>query len=132
MPRILIVEGNDASRDLLSRRLVRQGYEIAVASDGERAVECARMESPDLILMDMNLPIIDGWEAARQLKRDAGTQSIPIIAMSAHPKPGDRERAIEAGCDDFDTTPIVLPRLMSKIQHALGLPDSRKAPRGDA
>jgi len=136
VPRILIAESSDVDRDLLSRRLVRQGFEIAVASDGAAAIERARMESPDLILLEMNLPLIDGWEAARRLKADAGTQSIPIIGLATHAVAGDRERALEAGCDDFDSKPINLSRMVDKINGALGLPGSTKmaakSPRGDA
>jgi two-component system, cell cycle response regulator DivK len=137
MPRILIVEDNEVNRDMLSRRLVRQGFEIAVASNGETAIECARMESPDLILMELNLPVMDGCEATRRLKADPGTQSIPVIALSARAMPGERERALEAGCDDFDAKPLDLSRLMGKVHRALGPPDSgrgaaaHKPPRGE-
>jgi len=135
MPRILIVEDNDAERDTLSRRLVRQGFEIAVASDGAVAIECARMESPDLILMNWRLPVIDGPEAARRLKEDPGTQSIPVIALTTHDLADERARALDAGCNDVDTKPIDLLRLIGKINRALGLPDRGRSPaspsRGD-
>ncbi|MEJ8850544.1 response regulator [Variovorax rhizosphaerae] len=123
MPRVLIVEDNDADRDALSRRLVRQGFEIAVAMDGAGAIERARMESPDLILLDWSLPVIESGEAARRLKADPGTQSIPIIALTAQGAADEAERALDAGCNDVDTKPIDLPRLLSKINRALGLPD---------
>ena len=134
MPRILIVEDIDVERDALSRRLVRQGFEIAVAADGAGAIERARMESPDLILMDCSLPVIDGWEAARRLKADPGTQSIPIIALTVQGVGDESERALDAGCNDVDTKPIDLPRLVGKINRALGLPDRSRSgsPRGDA
>ncbi|MEJ8856648.1 response regulator [Variovorax robiniae] len=133
MPRVLIVEDNDSERDALSRRLVRQGFEISVASDGAGAIERARMESPDIILMDCSLPDIDGWEAARRLKADPGTQSIPIIALTSQGVPDESERALDAGCNDVDTKPLDIPRLIGKIHRALGLPDRTRSlpPRGD-
>jgi two-component system, cell cycle response regulator DivK len=115
MPKILLVEDNEMNRDMLSRRLQRRGYEIAIAVDGAEGVAMASSESPDLILLDMSLPVLDGWEAARQLKAKAETKAIPIIALTAHAMAGDREKAIEAGCDDYDTKPIELPRLLDKI-----------------
>ena len=125
MPKILLVEDNEMNRDMLSRRLVRKTYEVLVAVDGRESVEMARSETPDLILMDMSLPVMDGWEATRRLKANPETQAIPIIALTAHAMLGDREKAMEAGCDDYDTKPIELPRLLGKIEALLG---ERKAP----
>jgi len=115
MAKILVVEDNEMNRDMLSRRLVRRGYEVAVAVDGAQGIALAQSEAPDLILMDMSLPVLDGWEATRQLKAAARTQSIPIIALTAHVMAGDCQKAIEAGCDDYDTKPVDLPRLLAKI-----------------
>ena len=112
MTTILIVEDNEMNRDMLSRRLKRRGYEVLVAVDGEMGIELARTKSPDLILMDMSLPVIDGWEATGRLKADADLKHIPIIALTAHAMATDREKAIEAGCDDYDTKPIDLSRLL--------------------
>jgi CheY-like chemotaxis protein len=108
------------NRDMLSRRLVRKKYEVLVAVDGRESVEMARSEAPDLVLMDMSLPVMDGWEATRQLKASPATQAIPIIALTAHAMSGDREKAMEAGCDDYDTKPVELPRLLGKIEALLG------------
>jgi CheY-like chemotaxis protein len=119
MPKVLLVEDNEASRDGLSRHLRRKGYEILLALDGRQGVDMARAAMPDLILMDMSLPVLDGWEATRQLKSWADTQGIPVIALTAHAMAGDRERALEAGCDDYDTKPIEFPRLLSKIESLL-------------
>lgn len=119
MPKILIVEDNEMNRDMLSRRLARRGYEVAVAVDGQQGVDMASSESPDLILMDMSLPVIDGWEATRRVKADAALQTIPVIALTAHAMAGDREQALAAGCDDYDTKPIELDRLLGKIQSHL-------------
>jgi two-component system cell cycle response regulator DivK len=119
MARILLVEDNEMNRDMLSRRLERRGYEVIVALDGEEGVARARAELPDLVLMDMSLPVIDGWEATRQLKAAPETATIPVIALTAHVMAGDRERALEVGCDDFDTKPIDLPRLLSKVEALL-------------
>jgi len=119
MPRILVVEDNEMNRDMLSRRLARKKYEVLVAVDGRESVEVARLEAPDLILMDMSLPVMDGWEATRQLKANPETQAIPIIALTAHAMSGDREKALDAGCDDYDTKPIELPRLLGKIEALL-------------
>ena len=116
MPKILLVEDNEMNRDMLTRRLERRGYEVVSAADGLQGVEMGRAAAPDLILMDMSLPQLDGWEATRCLKADAATSSIPVIALTAHAMSGDRERALEAGCDDYDTKPIELPRLLEKIQ----------------
>jgi CheY-like chemotaxis protein len=119
MTKILLVEDNEMNRDMLSRRLTRKGYEVIMACDGRQAIEMAASESPDLILMDMSLPVIDGWEATRQVKAAPASRSIPIIALTAHAMAGDREKAIEAGCDDYDTKPIELPRLLDKITSLL-------------
>lgn len=116
MPKVLLVEDNEESRDGLSRHLRRKGYEILLAVDGRQGVDLARAEAPDLILMDMSLPILDGWEATRQLKAGSETRGIPVIALTAHAMAGDRERALEAGCDDYDTKPIEFPRLLTKIK----------------
>jgi two-component system, cell cycle response regulator DivK len=115
MPKILLVEDNEMNRDMLSRRLRKRGYEVVVAVDGAQGVALARSEAPTLILMDMSLPLLDGWEAIRQLKSAPETRAIPIIALTAHAMSGDRERAVEAGADDFDTKPIDLARLLEKI-----------------
>ena len=120
MPKILLVEDNEMNRDMLSRRLIRRGYEVALAFDGEQGLAMARSESPSLILMDMSLPGIDGWEATRRLKAAPETQKIPIIALTAHAMSGDREKAQAAGCDDFDTKPVDLTRLLEKIETLLG------------
>jgi two-component system, cell cycle response regulator DivK len=119
MPKILLVEDNELNRDMLSRRLTRNGFEIIIAIDGQQGVAMATTEKPDLILMDMSLPIIDGWEATRRIKADPTTNSIPVIALTAHALVQDRERAMAAGCDDFDTKPVELPRLMEKIRSFL-------------
>jgi CheY-like chemotaxis protein len=115
MPKILIVEDNEMNRDMLSRRLERRGFAIVMAVDGQQGVDMARSEKPDLILMDMSLPVMDGWTATRKIKDDAGMAKIPVIALTAHAMAGDREKAMEAGCDDYDTKPIELPRLLEKI-----------------
>ena len=120
MPRVLLVEDNEMNRDMLSRRLARKEYEVLVAVDGREGVVMAGSEAPDLILMDMSLPVMDGWEATRQLKASPETKAIPIIALTAHAMSGDREKAIEAGCDDYDTKPIELPRLLTKVEALLG------------
>lgn len=119
MVKLLLVEDNEMNRDMLSRRLVRKGYELAIAVDGEQGLNMAQTENPDLILMDMSLPIVDGWEATRRLKAAPQTQGIPVIALTAHAMSGDREKALEAGCDDYDTKPIELPRLLEKIEALL-------------
>jgi CheY-like chemotaxis protein len=119
MPRILLVEDNEMNQDMLSRRLQRRGYEVLIAADGEKGVEMARAEVPDLILMDMSLPVLDGWEASRQIKAASETSAIPIIALTAHAMAGDREKALEAGCDDYDTKPIELSRLLEKVEALL-------------
>jgi len=120
MPKILLVEDNEMNRDMLSRRLVRSGFEVVIAVDGGQGVAMASSEKPDLILMDMSLPVLDGWEATRRLKADPGTQAIPVIALTAHAMSGDREKALDAGCNDYDTKPIELPRLLGKIEALIG------------
>jgi CheY-like chemotaxis protein len=120
MAKILLVEDNEMNRDMLSRRLERRGYEVVIAVDGQQGVDLAQSTSPDLILMDMSLPVIDGWEATRQLKAMEAMKSVPIIALTAHAMSGDREKALEAGCNDYDTKPIELPRLLGKIEALLG------------
>jgi CheY-like chemotaxis protein len=119
MPKILLVEDNEMNRDMLSRRLVRGGYEVAVAEDGARGVEMATSDRPDLILMDMSLPVIDGWEATRRIKATPELRKIPIIALTAHAMATDRAKAVEAGCDDYDTKPIEMQRLLGKIETLL-------------
>lgn len=120
MPKLLLVEDNEMNRDMLSRRLQRRGYEVVTAVDGQVGVAMALSETPDLILMDMSLPVLDGWEATRQLKSGPETQTIPVIALTAHAMSGDREKAMAAGCDDYDTKPIEFPRLLGKIKILLG------------
>jgi len=113
--KILLVEDNELNRDMLSRRLERKEFIVVCAKDGQEGIDMAKSENPDIILMDLSIPVIDGWVASEQLKSDASTQSIPIIALTAHAMKGDRERAIEAGCNDYDTKPIDFERLLSKI-----------------
>jgi two-component system, cell cycle response regulator DivK len=120
MAKILLVEDNEMNRDMLSRRLMRKGYEIIIAIDGEAGLRLAQSEGPDLILMDLSLPILDGWEAIRRLKESEETASIPVIALTAHVMSGDREKALKAGADDYDTKPVDLGRLLSKIEKLLG------------
>ena len=120
MPKILLVEDNEMNRDMLSRRLIRRGYEVLLALDGASGVEMAQSHSPDLVLMDMSLPVLDGWEATRRLKADAATRQIPVIALTAHAMSSDHDKALEAGCDDYDTKPVELPRLLGKIEALLG------------
>jgi CheY-like chemotaxis protein len=119
MPRILLVEDNEMNRDMLSRRLARKGYEVVLAVDGQQGVDMAKSQAPELILMDMSLPVLDGWEATRQLKADDATRHIPVIALTAHAMAGDEEKARDAGCDDYDTKPVELPRLLGKIEALL-------------
>ena len=119
MPKILLVEDNEMNRDMLSRRLQRKGYEVVIATDGQQAVAMAASESPALILMDMSLPVFDGWEATRRIKAADETRKIPVIALTAHAMAGDREKSLEAGCDDYDTKPIELPRLLEKMEALL-------------
>ena len=116
MTKILLVEDNDLNRDMLSRRLTKRGYEVVTATDGEEGLVLAQAEQPDLVLMDMSLPGIDGWETTRRLRAGAGTSTIPVIALTAHAMAGDRERALEAGCDDYDTKPVEMDRLLLKIE----------------
>ena len=120
MSKILLVEDNEMNRDMLTRRLERKGFEVVIAVDGQQGVDMAGSESPDLILMDLSLPVIDGWEATRQIKASPAMQSIPVIALTAHATAGDEKRALEAGCDDYDTKPIDLKRLLGKIENLLG------------
>jgi len=120
MARILLVEDNEMNRDMLSRRLLRRNHEVLIAEDGAKGIDMAREHKPDLILMDMSLPITDGWEATRVLKGDERTRAIPVIALTAHAMRGDRQKALDAGCDDYDTKPVDLKRLLSKIAALLG------------
>jgi two-component system cell cycle response regulator DivK len=120
MATILLVEDNELNRDMLTRRLARRGFDVVVAVDGGEGIEAARSSVPDLILLDMSLPVVDGWEVARRLKASTDTRAIPIIALTAHAMTGDRQRAIDAGCDDYDTKPIELDRLLGKITALLG------------
>jgi len=122
MARILLVEDNEMNRDMLSRRLQRKGHEVLMAADGMQAILMAESESPDLILLDMSLPVIDGWEAARRLKAQASTKQVPVIALTAHAMAGDREKALAAGCDDYDTKPVDFPQLLAKIDRLVGPP----------
>jgi CheY-like chemotaxis protein len=124
MVKILLVEDNEMNRDMLSRRLKRKGYEVVMAVDGQEGVNMATSESPAVILLDMSLPIMDGWEAARQLKANPDTKGIPILGLSAHAMTPDRDKAIAAGCDDYDTKPVDIKRLLGKIQDLLGTSDA--------
>src|SRR5215468_1498599 len=128
MARLLLVEDNEQNRDMLSRRLRRKGYEVIIAHDGGEGLVLAREQAPDLILMDMSLPVLDGWEATRQLKADPQTRHIPVIALTAHAMAGDREKALAAGCDEYETKPVEFDRLLGKIQALLGA----SAPTGGA
>ena len=119
MAKILLVEDNEMNRDMLSRRLERKGFRVLIAPDGRQGIDLATSETPDLILMDMDLPVVDGWEATRQVKAAEGTRSIPVIALTAHAMVGDRDRAMAAGCDDYDTKPVDFPRLLGKIETLL-------------
>jgi len=119
VPKILLVEDNEMNRDMLSRRLADRGYLVVLAMDGQSGVDMTKSLLPDLVLMDMSLPVLDGWEATRRLKADAVTQGIPVIALTAHAMSSDREKALEAGCDDYDTKPVEMPRLMEKIETLL-------------
>jgi CheY-like chemotaxis protein len=122
MTKILLVEDNEMNRDMLSRRLERKGYTLAIATDGQQGVDMALADPPALILMDMSLPVLDGWEATRRIKADARTRHVPVIALTAHAMQGDEEKAREAGCDDYDVKPIELPRLLGKIEALLARP----------
>lgn len=119
MPKLLLIEDNEMNRDMLQRRLQKRGYEVVVAVDGQEGVEAAQRELPDLVLLDMSLPVLDGWSAAGILKGGAATKAIPIVALTAHAMAGERERAMAAGCDEYDTKPIDLPRLLAKIEALL-------------
>jgi CheY-like chemotaxis protein len=127
MPTLLLVEDNEENRDGLSRHLRRKGFEVAVAVDGQQGVEAARSAPPDLILMDMSLPVLDGWEATRRLKAAPETRHIPIIALTAHAMAGDREKALQVGCDEYDTKPVEFVRLLGKIQALLGRPSGAES-----
>ena len=120
MSRILLVEDNEMNRDMLTRRLERKGYEVVIAVDGQAGIDMASSSNPDIILMDLSLPVVDGWDATRKIKADPSTQSIPVIALTAHAMAGDEQKALAAGCDDYDTKPIELPRLLGKIENLLG------------
>jgi len=120
MAKVLLVEDNEMNRDMLSRRLVRRGFEVVFAVDGQQGVDLAKSELPDIILMDLSLPVIDGWEATRRVKADEATKGVPVIGLTAHAMSGDREKAMEAGCDDYDTKPVELERLIGKMEKLLG------------
>lgn len=120
MARLLVVEDNEMNRDMLSRRLMRNGFEVAIAVDGQEALEAVAADPPDLILMDLSLPELDGWEATRRLKENPETRAIPVIALTAHAMAGEKERALAAGCNDYDTKPVDLTRLLSKVRRHLG------------
>jgi len=122
MTKVLLVEDNEMNRDMLSRRLIRRGFEVIFAVDGEQGVDAARREKPDIILMDLSLPVMDGWEATRRVKSDDATRGVPVIALTARAMVGDREKAMEAGCDDYDTKPVEFDRLIGKIERLLGAP----------
>jgi len=122
MTRILLVEDNEMNRDMLSRRLSRRGFDVLIAENGRAGVELAAAEKPDLILMDMSLPVMDGWEATKRIKANPSTSAIPVIALTAHAMASDREMALEAGCDDYDSKPIDLPQLLRKIEQLLATP----------
>jgi two-component system cell cycle response regulator DivK len=131
MSRILLVEDNEMNRDMLCRRLMRRGFDVLIAVDGEQCVEMAKKERPDLILMDMSLPVLDGWGATRQIRAEIDTRFIPVIALTAHAMAGDRDKALEAGCNDYDTKPIELPRLLEKMDRLLnGVLAPLSAPAG--
>lgn len=127
MAKILLVEDNEMNREMLSRRLERKGYNVIIAVDGAASIDLARANRPDLILMDMSLPVVDGWEATRRLKADEDLRDIPVIALTAHAMASDREKALEAGCDDYDTKPIDLPRLLDKIAGLLLVPEKEQS-----
>lgn len=131
MPKILLVEDNEMNRDMLSRRLVRRGYGVVLAVDGQIGLELARSELPDLILMDMSLPVLDGWEATRRLKADPATRHIPVIALTAHAMSDDRDKALDAGCNDYDTKPIELTRLLGKVEALLDKGPGEAASAGE-
>jgi two-component system, cell cycle response regulator DivK len=120
VPKVLLVEDDEMNRDMLSRRLIRRGFEVVFAIDGQQGVDAARREKPDIILMDMSLPVMDGWEATRCVKSDDATRGVPVIALTARAMSGDREKAMQAGCDDYDTKPVEFDRLIGKIERLLG------------
>jgi len=120
MPKVLLVEDNEMNRDMLSRRLIRRGYEVVFAVDGQQGIDMAASESPDIILMDLSLPVVDGWEATRRVKSRESTKDIPIIGLTAHAMSDDRDKAIDAGCDEYDTKPVELERLIGKMERLLG------------
>ena len=120
MTKVLLVEDNEMNRDMLSRRLMRRGFEVVFAVNGKDGVDLAKSEKPDIILMDMSLPVMDGWEATRCVKSDAATRAVPVIGLTAHAMSGDREKALEAGCDDYDTKPVEFDRLIEKMERLLG------------
>ena len=124
MPKILVIEDNEMNRDMLTRRLERRGYDVIVSAEGEEGISKVQSDRPDLVLMDMDLPILDGWQATRRLKAAEETQAIPIIALTAHAMAGDREKALEAGCDDYDTKPVEFARLINKIEAQLAKPEA--------
>jgi two-component system, cell cycle response regulator DivK len=126
MAKLLLVEDNEMNRDMLSRRLIRRGYQVAIAVDGAQGVAMAQSEKPDLVVMDLSLPVLDGWEATRRIKAGADTKHLPVIGLTAHAMAGDREKALEAGCDDYDTKPIEFERLIGKIESLL--PNGAKTP----
>src|SRR6202166_4637972 len=121
MAKVLLIEDNEMNRDMLSRRLIRRGFQVVFAMDGQQGVDLAKSARPDIILMDMSLPVIDGWEATRRVKADDATKSVPVIGLTAHAMSGDREKAMEAGCDDYDTKPVELDRLIGKMERLLGI-----------
>jgi CheY-like chemotaxis protein len=120
MTKVLLVEDNEMHRDMLSRRLTRRGFEVVFAADGQHGLNLARSERPDIILMDMSLPVMDGWEATRRVKSEEATRHVPVIALTAHAMSGDAEKALAAGCDDYDTKPVEIDRLIGKIERLLG------------
>jgi CheY-like chemotaxis protein len=119
MPSVLLIEDNEMNRDMLSRRLTKRGYTVVMAIDGQQGIDMAVSEKPDIILLDMSLPVVDGWEAAKQIKANPLSAGVPLIALTAHAMAADRERAMSAGCDDFDTKPVELPRLLAKMEALL-------------
>ena len=127
MPKVLLVEDNEMNRDMLSRRLIRRGYEVVFAVDGQQGIDMAASESPDIILMDLSLPVVDGWEATRRVKSRESTKDIPIIGLTAHAMSDDRDKAIDAGCDEYDTKPVELERLIGKMERLLGNHQAGKA-----
>jgi two-component system cell cycle response regulator DivK len=131
LAKILLVEDNEMNLDMLSRRLERRNFEILIAMDGAQGVEMTKIHQPNLILMDMSLPVMDGWEATRRIKADPNTKHIPIIALTAHAIAGDRERCLAAGCDEYESKPVKFPRLLAKIEQMLGLESSSGGTGGE-